>query len=391
MLRTPLLAAFLTMPAFAQPVISPLSLTNNETFPFTIADDGSWTGYARINNRSTSVYCSASGQFVDIHAQLGIPEGGLRRVSADGRTAILWRVVPEFGTEYFLWSLDAGPIPFPSSPGEWSMAEPRALSGDGSLIAARFADAQRNSMTGLWSAAEGFERTPPFEFLSADGRVMVGHNETAGYRRTPLSAQPQAITLGPAAANSVFLGAISNDGRIILGKYSLSGTRRSFVWTLARGSVLIPNLSPGVSFLATSMSASGSIAVGDLNNDFSRVGSAVWTYMHGLVRFEDFLAARNIDTAGWSDLIVKGISPDGTMMVGEGTHSSGLHGWIIRDLPPSTSCAGDFNGDRFMDWRDYGAFVDAFERGLPSVDLNTDGMIDFFDYAEFVEAFEVGC
>ena len=50
--------------------------------------------------------------------------------------------------------------------------------------------------------------------------------------------------------------------------------------------------------------------------------------------------------------------------------------------------AADFNGDGFVDFFDYDAFVGAFESGGPGADFNLDCFIDFFDYDAFVAAFE---
>lgn len=54
-------------------------------------------------------------------------------------------------------------------------------------------------------------------------------------------------------------------------------------------------------------------------------------------------------------------------------------------------CAADFNADDFIDFFDYGAFVEAFETGTLSADSNRDGFIDFFDYDAYLAAFEAGC
>ena len=58
-------------------------------------------------------------------------------------------------------------------------------------------------------------------------------------------------------------------------------------------------------------------------------------------------------------------------------------------------CPADFNGDGFLDFFDYDAFVSCFEEGVcppgRSADFNGDGFADFFDYDAFVEAFEAGC
>jgi murein tripeptide amidase MpaA len=58
-------------------------------------------------------------------------------------------------------------------------------------------------------------------------------------------------------------------------------------------------------------------------------------------------------------------------------------------------CPGDpadFNGDGFVDFFDYDAFVECFEINVcppgKTADFNGDGFVDFFDYDAFVEAFE---
>ena len=54
----------------------------------------------------------------------------------------------------------------------------------------------------------------------------------------------------------------------------------------------------------------------------------------------------------------------------------------------------DFNGDFFLDFFDYDAFVGCFEgAGCPegkTADFNGDGFVDFADYDAFVAAFEAG-
>jgi hypothetical protein len=60
-----------------------------------------------------------------------------------------------------------------------------------------------------------------------------------------------------------------------------------------------------------------------------------------------------------------------------------------------TGCAADFNGDGFLDFFDYDAYVECFEGGAcppgSDADFNGDGFADFFDYDAFVLAFEAGC
>jgi glucose/arabinose dehydrogenase len=59
------------------------------------------------------------------------------------------------------------------------------------------------------------------------------------------------------------------------------------------------------------------------------------------------------------------------------------------------NCAPDFNGDGFLDFFDYDAYVQCFETGTcppgKTADYNEDGFTDFFDYDAFVLAYESGC
>lgn len=59
--------------------------------------------------------------------------------------------------------------------------------------------------------------------------------------------------------------------------------------------------------------------------------------------------------------------------------------------PSCGTCPADFNGDGFLDFFDYDAFVTAYEGGDTAADFNADGFLDFFDYDAFVAAYETGC
>jgi len=57
-------------------------------------------------------------------------------------------------------------------------------------------------------------------------------------------------------------------------------------------------------------------------------------------------------------------------------------------IPP---CLADFDGDGFLGYRDFDAFVVSFESGGAGSDLNGDGALTFEDFDAFVGAFERGC
>jgi hypothetical protein len=54
-------------------------------------------------------------------------------------------------------------------------------------------------------------------------------------------------------------------------------------------------------------------------------------------------------------------------------------------------CRVDFDGDGFITFEDFDAFVTSFEAGSDSSDFNADGCLDFTDFDDFVTALEAGC
>jgi hypothetical protein len=57
---------------------------------------------------------------------------------------------------------------------------------------------------------------------------------------------------------------------------------------------------------------------------------------------------------------------------------------------PAETLAADFNGDGFLDFTDFDAFVAAFESGEATADVTQDGFLDFTDFDAFVWVFESG-
>lgn len=61
----------------------------------------------------------------------------------------------------------------------------------------------------------------------------------------------------------------------------------------------------------------------------------------------------------------------------------------IDDVP--AACGGDFNGDDFLSFEDFDAFVIAFEAGDAAADFDGDEFLTFEDFDAFVATFEAGC
>jgi|GEM_PF-2937821 len=68
-----------------------------------------------------------------------------------------------------------------------------------------------------------------------------------------------------------------------------------------------------------------------------------------------------------------------------------VNGVYLDECSQNGGCIADFNGDGFVEFTDFDAFVTAFEAGNPSSDVNGDGFLDFDDFDYFVAFFEEGC
>lgn len=54
-------------------------------------------------------------------------------------------------------------------------------------------------------------------------------------------------------------------------------------------------------------------------------------------------------------------------------------------------CRADINGDGFVDFSDYLAYLSLYDAHDAGADLNQDGFVDFSDYLEFLNEYEAGC
>jgi len=85
--------------------------------------------------------------------------------------------------------------------------------------------------------------------------------------------------------------------------------------------------------------------------------------------------------------------PDaGSVMTG-GTFSVSGGFWVGTGSPPA--CLADFDGDGFVDFFDFDAYVACFEGTVcppgKTADFDGDGFVDFFDFDAYLAAFEAGC
>jgi probable HAF family extracellular repeat protein len=125
--------------------------------------------------------------------------------------------------------------------------------------------------------------------------------------------------------------AISADGSTVVGwSYDANDVQHAFRWTTAGGSQLLGHLpgfpntpAPMATSSATDVTADGSVVVGfDAGGPLPGEGGAfIWDAAHGMRGLKGVLTQEyGLDLSGWTLSSVDGITPDGTTIVGMGSH-----------------------------------------------------------------------
>ena len=174
--------------------------------------------------------------------------------------------------------------------------------------------------------------------ISSDGSVVVGRGESASgpeaFRWTSGSGMVGLGDLPGGSFQSAAYG-ISSDGTVVVGRGESASGMETMRWTSGSGMVGLGDL-PGGSFqsLAFGCSSDGAIIVGR-GDSASGSEAFVWDTANGMRRLKTVLTNDlGLDLTGWALLGARGISPDGTKIVGWGTNPSGdQEGWLA-DLTP---------------------------------------------------------
>jgi hypothetical protein len=82
--------------------------------------------------------------------------------------------------------------------------------------------------------------------------------------------------------------------------------------------------------------------------------------------------------------------PDAVTELTDGVLSLQGGYWVSGGESGRVFCKPDLNEDGFLDFFDYDAYINRYERGFMA-DYNDDGFVDFFDYDAFVADFGRGC
>jgi hypothetical protein len=120
----------------------------------------------------------------------------------------------------------------------------------------------------------------------------------------------------------------------------------------------------------------------------------IWTAALGLVDLNTYLPTLGIDLTGWTITDAWGVSADGRIIAGTGTHNGTDEAWIATLRPP---CRADFNHDGVRNVTDIFAFLAAWfaQSNLTgpghTADFNNDNAVNVSDIFAFLAAWFVGC
>lgn len=255
--------------------------------------------------------------------------------------------------EAFRWTAEMGVTFLGDFPGGEVISAAHSVSGDGSIIVGvgRVAGADHAFR---WTAADGLidlgtlpnHRESHALRISADGAVIVGVSRThrpdiadfegEAFRRTESTGMVGLGHLHGLTGYSLATG-VSADGSVVVGssaelrELGIAIPRaEAFRWTEDEGMVGLGILPGYEASHAIATSADGAWVVGqsyDLIGNPSR--AFIWNDNLGMQDLQQVLVRSGIDLSGWSLLAARGISADGSMIVGDGINPAGMReAWL---------------------------------------------------------------
>jgi uncharacterized membrane protein len=274
---------------------------------------------------------------------LWTPAGGLRTagwseghehtnshaISGDGSTIL----GVDYNANMLTWTA-AGGVQYPSGTNGY----PGGINRDGSVVVGGFVGAGPFR----WTAAGGAASLPTPEgwangrakSVSPDGSLIAGTLfNSPGHRRAFRWTQAggtQLLDL-PAGIAGSDANAVSDDGSTFVGwLYETNDLIHAFRWTAGAGTELLGHL-PGYptepalshSSEAHDVTADGSVIVGaeSFGPLLGNGGAFIWDAAHGMRSLKTVLTNEyGVDLAGWTLWSAEGITPDGTTIVGMGSH-----------------------------------------------------------------------
>lgn len=321
------------------------------------ADGRVVSGEGRIASGGRAVLWR-DGDILDLGVLPGCTESHYALVSSDGRVVTGYSVSAQRGTQAFVWTFTKGMTVLPRLPASNPYGAPLAISADGRRIVGVSRDGTSDSPT-LWES----------------GNVIS-----------------LGCLLG--SGSDGFASAISPNGEIVVGYCN-----GAFRWSPTEGMVRLGDDSPlpHQLLIPTGAAADGSFVVG-----YGSYGHAMmWSPQTGSEGLQEFVERRLPGaTLGWALTRATAITPDGSVVIGEGINPCGFaEAWMAKldgprpTVPPGSfpRCPGDINRDDRVDFGDLAILLNQFGLTVQCADTNGDGFVGFIDLNLLLAAFGSAC
>lgn len=166
--------------------------------------------------------------------------------------------------------------------------------------------------------------------VSPDGSVIVGDaadgnasNNDRAFRWDSISGT--MTSLGTLVGDQLsYARGVNADGSVVVGwSVGIDALERAYRWTQASNMMVDLNpLNPGLASRAFAVNADGSVVVGESQRTGGGYQAFRWTEETGLISIEDWLRAAGVTIASDFTDTARGVSADGTVVVGS-TDQSG--------------------------------------------------------------------
>jgi len=275
-------------------------------------------------------------------------------VSADGSVVVgvSSSAAPEInqpnimhGTQAFRWTAAEGMVGLGTLPvDDYRLlyeSEGWGVSADGSTVVGRSTMGDRNypgieafswtsggGLVGLGDLPGGTEHSVAHD-VSADGSTVVGYGHV-DYEGWASGTEAFCWTsAGGLESLGVLPGwdfsnarSISADGSTVVGNLSSAGQSQAFLWTAADGMVGLGDAADYSSAYAVAVTDDGPVVVGQKKRGANYL-AFIWDQTNGVRNLRDALSDEGVNLAGWTLIGARGISDDGTTIVGYGRNPSG--------------------------------------------------------------------
>lgn len=295
-----------------------------------VGNSSSDTGYKAIS-------WTANGGFVNLGAN-----GNAQGVSNDGSI-----VVGSSGSQAFRWSAGSGIVGLGDLAGGAFESTASDVSGNGSVVVGAststsgreaFRWSAGSGMVGLGDLAGGDYKSYA-SGVSGDGSVVVGYGTTAtgieAFRWTTGSGMVSLGDLAGENANSFsqnsYAVGVSEDGSVVVGYGTSDSGQEAFRWTASGGMVGLGDLAGGnFQSVAYDSSDDGSVVVGFGISASGYEEAFIWEQGSGMHSLKDLLTTvYGLDLGDWRLGRAYGVSADGQIIVGTGSHDGVMEGWVI--------------------------------------------------------------